>query len=121
MPASSQFWDLGAGLVHGSRPMLRIVSIGGVHFEKYIMVRVELAERRHRFMHDIRAAGHSTSAPKRKAPIDEDLFAADDDDDDDAPAHRHATADMAPTVDEAASSATGAPPARKRMKAPRRM
>ena len=72
------------------------------------------------------AAGHSISAPKRKAPIDEDLFGADDDDDDDAPAYRHATyhhatAGVAATVDEASSSATGAPPARKRMKAPRRM
>ena len=72
-----------------------------------------------------------TSAPKRKAPIDEDLFGGSDDDDD-APAHRHAAAgpsvaDLIATssmphsaVDEGASSATAAPP-RKRMKAPRRM
>ena len=64
-----------------------------------------------------------TSAPKRKAPIDEDLFGGCDDDDD-APAHRHATsgpsmADLIPTIDEGASSASAAPPP-KRMKAPRR-
>ena len=73
-----------------------------------------------------------TSAPKRKAPIDEDLLGSDGDDDAPAPAHRHATAgpsvaDLIATssmphsaVDEGASSATAAPP-RKRMKAPRRM
>ena len=67
-----------------------------------------------------------TSAPKRKAPIDEDLFGGSDDD---APAPRHATAgsSVAATspmphaaIDGGASSAAAAP-SRKRMKAPRRM
>ena len=72
-----------------------------------------------------------TSAPMRKAPIDEDLFGGCNDDDD-APAHRHATAGPSvadliaitsmthSAVDEGASSASAAPPP-KRMKAPRRM
>ena len=84
----------------------------------------------------------ATSAPKRKAPADEDLdedhagefediLVGGDDDDDDAPAHRHATAGPSvadliaissmthSAVDEGASSATAVPPP-KRMKAPRR-
>ena len=64
-----------------------------------------------------------TSAPKRKAPIDEDLFGGSDGDDD-APAHRHATfgpamSDLIPPIDEGASSST-AVVRPKRMKAPRR-
>ena len=73
----------------------------------------------------------ATSAPKRKAPeeddcegADGDLFGVGDDDDDDGPAHRHATfgpamSDLIPPIDEGASSATAVPPP-KRMKAPPR-
>ena len=76
-----------------------------------------------------------TSAPKRKAPADEDLdedaagewqgiLGGSDDDDDDGPAHRHATfgpamSDLIPPIDEGASSATAVPPP-KRMKVPPR-
>ena len=73
----------------------------------------------------------ATSAPKRKAPdeddcedADGDLFGVGDDDDDDGPAHRHAIfgpamSDLIPPIDEGASSAT-AVPRPKRMKAPPR-
>ena len=93
-------------------------------------LQLQLAQKQDAGRGSAMSAPAAMGTPKRKAPIDEDLFGSDGDEE--APAHRHATAgpsvaDLIATssmpdsaVDEGASSATAAPP-RKRMKAPRRM